>query len=88
MVSTHPVISKSYSPNINPLVTVLRAPITIGLIVTFICHSFKFPSKVEYLSFFSLSVDFTLWSAWTAKSTVLQVLFFLFFFFFFFVDYY
>ena len=35
MVSTHSFISKSSSPCINPLVTVPRAPITIGIIVTF-----------------------------------------------------
>ena len=35
MVSTHPLISKSYSPCTNPLVTVLRALITIDIIVTF-----------------------------------------------------
>ena len=40
MVSTHPVISKSSSPCTNPLVTVARAPITIGIIVTYIFHRF------------------------------------------------
>ena len=50
MVSTHPVISKSYSPCTNPLVTVPSAPITIGMIITFIFHIFfKFPSKVAVL---------------------------------------
>ena len=37
-------------------------------------------ARARYLSFFSLSFNFTLWSAGTAKSTILQVLFF--------VDYY
>ena len=39
-VSTRPVISKSSSPCTNPLVTAPRAPIKIGIIVTFISHSF------------------------------------------------
>ena len=93
MVPTRPVISKSSSPFNNPLVTVPKAPITIGIIVTFIFHSlFNSLARWRYLSFFSHSFSFILWSAGTAKSTILQVLFFLsfffFFFFFFFADYY
>ena len=42
MVSNRPVISKSSSFCINPLVTVKRAPITIGMIVTFMFHSLFF----------------------------------------------
>ena len=63
MVSTRPLISKSGSPFIDPLVTVLRAPIKIGINVTFMFRSF-FISLVrsKYLSFFSLSFNFTLWS--------------------------
>ena len=54
-----------------------RAPVTIGIIVTFMLHSFfQFSSKVDVLTLFSHFLDFTLWSAGTAKSTVLQVLFF------------
>ena len=50
MVSTRPPISKSSSPFSNPLVTVPNAPITIGIIVTCMFHSFfQFPSKVEVL---------------------------------------
>ena len=50
MDSTHPPTSKSSSPVNNLLVTVLKAPITIGTIVTFIFHGFfQFPSKVEVL---------------------------------------
>ena len=50
MVSTHPPTSKSSSPFSNPLVTVPKAPITIGIIVTFMFHSFfQFPSKVQVL---------------------------------------
>ena len=43
MVSTRPVISKFTSPFQNPLVTVPKAPITIGIIVTFMFHSFSIP---------------------------------------------
>ena len=84
MVSTCPPTSNSSSPFSNPLVTVPNAPITIGIIFTCLFHSFfQFPSKIEYLSFFSYSFSFILWSTGTAKSTILQVLFsFLFFFFF------
>ena len=47
MVSTRPLTS---SPFNNPLVTVPNASITIGIIVTFLYHSFfQFPSKVEVL---------------------------------------
>ena len=76
MVSTYPVISKSSSLCTNPLVTVPSAPITIGIIVTFMFHSF-FNSllRSRYLSFFSISFNFTLWSVATTKSTILQVLF-------------
>ena len=50
MVSTRPLIFKSSSPFNNPPVTVPKAPITIGLIVTFIFHCFvQFPSKVQVL---------------------------------------
>ena len=40
MVSTRPPTSKSSTPFNNPLVTVSKAPITIGIIVTFMFHSF------------------------------------------------
>ena len=50
IVSTHPPTSKSSSPFSNPLVTVPNAPITIGIIVTCMFHSFfQFPSKVVVL---------------------------------------
>ena len=50
MVSTQPPTSKSSRPLNNPLVTVPKAPITIGIIVTFMFHVFfLFPSKVEVL---------------------------------------
>ena len=75
--STRPPTSKSSSPFSNPLVTVPNAPITIGIIVACMFHSFfNSLARSRYLSF-----SFILWSAGTAKSTILQVLFF-------FVDYY
>ena len=77
MVSTRPPTSKSSSPFNNPLVTVLEATITIGIIVTFRFYSFfNSLARLRYLSFFSLSFSFILWSAGIAKSTILQVLFF------------
>ena len=54
MVSTRPLTSKSSSPFSNPLVTVPNAPITIGIIVTWMCHSFfNSRARSRYLSFFS-----------------------------------
>ena len=82
MVSTRPPTSKSSSPFSNPLVTVPNVPITVGIIVTSMFHSFfNSLARSRYLSFFSHSFSFILWSAGAAKSTILQVLFFFFFFF-------
>ena len=75
IVSTCPPTSKSSRPFNNPLVIVSKAPITIG---TFMFYSFfNSLARLRYLSFFSLSFRFILWSAGTAKSTTLQILFFL-----------
>ena len=50
MVPTRLPTSKIFSPFRNSLVTVPKAPITIGIIVTCMFHSFfQFPSKVEVL---------------------------------------
>ena len=50
MISTHLLTSKSSSPFNNPLNTVPKAPITFGIIFTFMFHSFfQFFSKVEIL---------------------------------------
>ena len=78
MVSTRPPTSKSSSPFSNPLVMVPNAAITIGIIVICMFHSF-FNSLAwsRYLSFFSYSFSFILWSAGTTNSTILQVLYFL-----------
>ena len=87
IVSTRPPTSKSSRPFNNPLVIVSKAPITISSIVTFMFHSFfNSLARSRYLSFFSLSFRFILWSAGTAKLTIFQILFFLSFFFF--VPYY
>ena len=76
MVFTRPLISRSSSSFHNPLVTVPKAPITIGIIVTFMFHSFsKFPCKVQVFILIFTFFQFFLWSAGTAKSTILQVLF-------------
>ena len=82
IVFTRPQTSKSSRLFNNSLVIVPNAPITIGTIVIFMFHSFfNSLAMSRYLSFFSLSFRFILWSAATAKSTILQILFF------FFVDY-
>ena len=81
MVSTRPPTSKSSRPFNNPLVTVPKASITISIIVTFMFHSFFNPlARSRYLSLFSHSFNFILWSAGIAKSTILQIFFFFFFF--------
>ena len=78
MVPTRLSTSKSSSPFSNPLVTVPNAPITTGIIATCMFHSFfNFLARSMYLSFFSYSFSFILWSAGTEKMTILQVLFFL-----------
>ena len=48
IVSTRPPTSKSSRPFNNPLVIVSKAPITIGTIVTFMCHRF-FNSLASYI---------------------------------------
>ena len=80
MVSTRQPTSKSSRPFNNRLVTVPKAPITIGIIFTFMFHRFfNSLARSRYLSLFSHSFSFILWSAGTAKSTILQIFFFFFF---------
>ena len=84
MVSTCPPTSKSSSPYSNLLVTVPKAPIKIGIIVAFMFHSlffFNSLARSRYLSFFSHSFSFILWSTGTAMLTIWQIPFF-------YVDYY
>ena len=53
MVSTRPLISKSSCPFTNPLVCLPRAPITIGITVIFMFHSFFCSlAKPRFSSFF------------------------------------
>ena len=78
MVCTRPPTSKSSRPFNNHFVIVPNAPITIGTIHIFMFHSFfNSLARSRYLSFFSLSFRFILWSVGTAKSTIFQILFFL-----------
>ena len=80
IVSIRPPTSKYSRPFKNLLVIVPNAPITIGTIVTFMFHSFfNSLARSRYLSFFSLSFRFILWSAGTAKSTILLIISFFFF---------
>ena len=69
MVSTCLLISNSFSPFIKLLDIIPREPITIGITVTFMLHSF-FTSlaRSRYLFFCSLSFNFTLCAKkWTLK---------------------
>ena len=80
IVSTRALISYTSSPFTKPLVTVPSTPITVGIAITFILHSFFRPlARSRYLSFFSFSFNFTQWSAGTAKTTIRLVLNFFFF---------
>ena len=64
MVSIYLLFAKFSSSFINPLVTVPKAPITIGINVIFMFYSFFiFYAKSRYISFFSLSYHFTQWSS-------------------------
>ena len=59
IVSTRPPTYKSSSPFCNPLVTVPNAPITIGIIVICMFHSFfNSLARSRYLSLFSHSFSF------------------------------
>ena len=58
MVSTRPLISQSFSRFNNPLLTVPRAPKTIGIIVTFMFHSFFFFNSIAESRYLSFSFTF------------------------------
>ena len=76
MVSTRPLPSKSTRPFNNSSVTVPKAP--IQLVQSILSCSIVFFNSLArswYLSFFSDSFSFILWSARTAKSTILKILF-------------
>ena len=77
IVSTRLPTSKSSRPFNNPLVNVPKAPITIGIIVTFMFYSFfNSLARSRYLSLFSHSFSFIMWSARIPKSIILQIFFF------------
>ena len=76
IVSICPPISNSYNPRSKSLGTIPSAPTTTGITVTFMFHNFhSFLARSSYLSLFSLSLIFSLWSVGTAKSIIRQVLF-------------
>ena len=81
IVSPRPVISKSSCLCINPLITVLRAPITIGINVTFMFQRvfFQFPTKVEVfiLLFYYLHFFFTYLNSFLSLSRLSVLLFIL-----------
>ena len=67
IVSTCALISKSSAPFTNPLMIVPRAPIAIGITITFMFHSFSIPSAellsllFAFFQFYSvLSRDYTI----------------------------
>ena len=69
MVSTRPPTSKSSSPFCNPFVTVPKALITTGIIVTFMFHIFfQFSSKVEIFIFLFIFIQY--YSVVSRKSKV------------------
>ena len=76
MVSVRPLISKSASSFTIPLVAEPRAPITIGITVTFMFYRFSCKFQVLIFLFFFF-FNFTSWSAGTAKTTIQLVLCFL-----------
>ena len=68
VVSIRPPTSKSSSPFSNPLVTVPKAPITIGIIVTCMFHSFfQFSSKVKVLILLFTFFQFYFVVSWNGK---------------------
>ena len=69
------LISNSSSLSTKLFRTIASTPITIGITVTLIFHSFfSSLAKSKYSSMLLLSFIFTLWSARTAKSIRWQVL--------------
>ena len=82
MVPTRLLTSKSSRSFNNSLVTVPQEPITTGIIVTIMFYIFfNSLARLRYLSLFSHSFSFILWSAGKAKSAILQILSVFFFFF-------
>ena len=77
MVLIRPPISNSSNSFSKHLRTIPSTPTTVDILITFIFHSF-FSSLVrsKYLSLFSFSLIFPLWSPRTVKFTIPKVLFF------------
>ena len=68
MVSTRPPTCKSFSPFNNHLVTEPKAPLTIGIIVTCMFHSFfQFSSKDEVLILFFTFLQIYSVVSWDSK---------------------
>ena len=64
IVSTRPPNSKSFRPFNNPLFTVPKEPIRIGIIITFMFHIFfNSLARSRYLPLILHSFSFILWSA-------------------------
>ena len=79
IVSTLPPIFKSVGPFTKHLVTVARAPITIGIVVTFLFLGFfNSLARSRYLSFCSPSFNFTLISRDSKAHNSASSLFFIF----------
>ena len=76
MDSTRPLTSKSSSSFNNPSMTLPRAPITIGLNITFTFHSlFRFPSKVkEFILLFAFFQFYSLVSPRFCKFSFLLII--------------
>ena len=71
------LISNSSKVFTKPLQTIPNKPITIGITINLMFHSFfSSLARSKYLHIFLLSVTFNLWPAGTAKSMWWQVLFF------------
>ena len=68
MFSTHPLISKSSSPFINLLVTVLRAPVTICINITFMFQGFfQYRWKVKVFALLFIFIQFYSMVNWDKK---------------------
>ena len=77
MLKAHPLISISFNPFTKPLWIIPSTPITIGITIIFRFHSFfSSLAKSKYLSLFSFSLIFTLWSADSKVHYVAGSLFF------------
>ena len=78
MVLILPLISCSSSVFSSFLRNLSMVATTIGITVTFIFHNlYCSQARSRYMSVFSLTFIFNLWSAWMAKSMSWSILFFL-----------